>query len=480
MKFGLLVLTAILISTLSIVGLAVVPAASASSSLHPERSLNEYPFQPYSSYLSLTLTTDKAVYLSGETVDITMTTNAYNTHVRLTARLPDGSLSQIGSFTFNYSHTVSWTAPATAGQIRLNGDADALMEVWDYCNRWICTDNTTCHWANFPCLRTAAVMGNTYNTINVYSRNASIGGRVVDTSQNPIPGATVTISSTGQTTTTGSDGSYQFNLQFGNSYGLTNGVPTVFDTITVDAVACEPQPGKTVQIEAGQSISNVDFTLNRIFYPADLDPSYFTYDALVGWTEARDFATWQNITSITVDGPAQIVQIQFGSPPVAPMAFSLGGKSVYFVTAPQFGRYQLDMGGEPGAQFIVSAAATVNGSYLPQTALNGALGSNGSQRVRLNLEPDQIQLQLARSLPIALVIVPIVIVIIGGLVAAFFLTGGKERWQKALSIRMPWQTKLVTNISKPTNEKAVVKSAARSPVRRTAVHKKVGNKTKSK
>ncbi len=482
MRFGLLVLTAILVSTLSIVGLAAAPTASALSSLRPETAPLEYPFQPYYSYLSVALTTDKAVYLSGETINITMTTNAYNTHVRLTAQLPDGSQSQIGSFTFNYSHTVSWTAPATEGQIRLNGDADALTEVWDYCSRWICIGpgDTDCHWDNYPCLRTVTVTGNAYNTISVFSRNASIGGRVVDANQNPIPGATVTISSTGQTTTTGSDGSFQFNLQLGNSYGLTNGVPTVADTISVDAIACEPQPGKTVQIQAGQSISNVGFTLNRIFYPADLDPSYFTYDTLAGWTAARDFTTWQNITGITVESPTQIAEIQFGNQPVAPMSFSIGDKLVYFVTAPQFGRYLLDIQGAPDSQYMMSAAATVNGSYLRQVTLDGVLRSNGSERVRLMLEPDQIQLQPGRPFPIALTIVLIVIGVFGGLVTAFFLTGGKARWQKALSIRMPWKTKLVTNISKPTNEKAVIKSAVKDPVRRTAAGKKVGIKTKLK
>ncbi|MBN2462575.1 MAG: hypothetical protein JXB43_03125, partial [Dehalococcoidia bacterium] len=60
-------------------------------------------FQP--SYLSLILSTDKSVYLTGETINITVSTNAVNTHVRVLAQLPGGYQETIGSFTTNNVHT---------------------------------------------------------------------------------------------------------------------------------------------------------------------------------------------------------------------------------------------------------------------------------------------------------------------------------------------------------------------------------------
>jgi hypothetical protein len=84
------------------------------------------------------------------------------------------------------------------------------------------------------------------------------------------------------------------------------------------------------------------------------------------------------------------------------------------------------------------------------------------------------------SFPMALIIILIIVGVLGGLVAAFFLTGSKERWQKLLADRMPWKTKVVTNISKPVPEKAVVKSTAKSPARRTAKHKPARNSPKPK
>ncbi len=472
MKFSLLVLSAILVSALSIVGLAVAPTASALPSLQRETTPIEFPLQPY--YLSVTLTTDKAVYLAGETVSITVTTSVINTHVRITAQLLDGSESQIGSFTFNYSHTFSWTAPATSGQIRLNCDAEALTEVWDYCTRLVCVgpDDTDCHLENAPCLRTITVTGNTYNSISVFPRTASVSGRVLDTNQNPVPGAALTLGSTGQTATSGNDGSYQFSLQLGNNYGLINGIPAVTDTITVDAVACEPQPGKNVQIQAGQNASSVNFTLNRVFYPADLDLSYFTYAALPGWTAARDFATWQNIMAFTVDGPVQLAEVRLGNQPVTPTSFDIIGKKLYFITAPELGSYVLDIAGAPNSEYTIGAAATINGNYLQQTGVTSALNSSGNERLKFVLEPGQIQLQVRQPFPIALTIIIIVIFVLGGLAAAFFLTGGIKRWRTAFTFRKPAKTKVVTTISKPANEKAAAK--------KTAAGRQARNRTKPK
>ena len=460
MRVGLSILISVLIFSLSLAGLATTSTVSALPSVPPEPASMPYPNQPY---VSLTLTTDKAVYLAGETVNITVTTDVINTHVRITAQLPDGTQSQITSYTFNYSHTFAWTAPATTGQIRLNCEAEGLMEVVDYCSRLVCIgpDHTDCHLENRPCFRTITVVGSTYNSINVFSRTASVSGRVTDTKQNPVPGATLTIASSGQTTTSGSDGSYQFNIELGNTYGLNNGIPTVADIITVDAVACELQPGKNIQIQAGQNTSGVNFTLDRVFYPADLDLSYFTYASLPGWTAAKDFTTWQNIAAITVDGPVQLTGMRLENQPVTPMSFNVSGKSLYFITSPQPGSYALDIQGAADTPYTVSAAATVNGVYLQPASLAGTLSSNGSGHLRLLLEQGQIGLQAGSAFPVALIIVITVLVVLGGLAAAFFLTGGIKRWGSAFAFGRPAKTKIETNISKPANGKAANKSTVR-------------------
>jgi hypothetical protein len=482
MRSSLLVLAAIMVSVLLIAGLAVSPyAASASNPLqgetmpavipttatHNSDIWIDYPLQP--SYLSLTLVTDKAVYLSGEQVNITLTTSAYNTHVNLTAQLPDGSQQTIGNFTFNYSHTVSWTAPETSGQIRLTCTGEALSEVWDYCTRYVCHgDPPDCHFEDYTCLRTITVTGSSYNDISVYSRTASISGAITDTNQRPVPGATVTILGTMQSTTSNSDGYYQFTYQLGNNFGVVNQIPTVTDTLTVDAVACEPQPGKTIQIQAGQASSGVNFTLNRIFYAPDLDLSEFTYSDFNNWTAATDFTVWQNIAGITINGPVQVTRFQYGSKSISPMLFNITNKQLYLITMPELGSYTLDMQGSPNSQYTVAAAATLNSNYLQTVTVGGTIASSGSQRLRLNLQQGQIQLQVLKPFPVLAIIIPIVVIVIGGLVAAFFLTGGKNRWGKVFSRQKKSAATKITTTKTPTSKRTSVKSTARRPVRNRA------------
>jgi hypothetical protein len=488
MRFSLLILAAILVSSLFVAGLAISPYQAAASNSPQEESMpavirataasntktsNDYPFQP--SYLSLTVTTDKAVYLTGETVNITVSTSAINTHVSLTAQLPGGSQQPIDNFTLNYTHTVSWTAPATSGQIQITCNGDALVEAWDYCTRWVCIGpgDTDCHVETYPCLRTISVTGNAYNNIRVFSRTAPVSGRIIDTNQKPVAGATVSILSTAQSTTANSDGFYQFNsYQLGNNYSLVNQVPTVIDTISVEAVACEPQPGRSIQIQAEAGASEVNFTLNRAFYPPDINLSEFTFAAFPGWPAAEEYATWQNISGITIDGDAQSAKWQYENREISPLLFSIGNKKLFLITTPEFGRYVLDIQGAPGTQYMVSAASTLSGIYLQPITTNATIGSGGSQRLRFILQPNQMQLQVIKPFPIIWIIIPVVVVILGGLAAAYFLTGGKERWGKLFTGK---KSSYITEISKApetVKEKATVKSTTDRLTRRKPNRKK--------
>src|SRR4030042_1947205 len=143
MKFVLLILTAILVLGLLATGSTLAPCQAIASNSPPnkvspiitnatpaseETATSKAAFQL--SYLSLSLTTDKSVYLTGETISITVSTNAINTHVRLLAQLPGGPQETIANFTTNATHRLSWQTPSTPGQIRFTCEGEAIVEVW--------------------------------------------------------------------------------------------------------------------------------------------------------------------------------------------------------------------------------------------------------------------------------------------------------------------------------------------------------------
>src|SRR4030042_6149123 len=59
------------------------------------------------SSLSLSLTADKPVYLTGEPINITVSTSTTNTHVRVQAQLPRGRQETLGDFTTNGTYAIS-------------------------------------------------------------------------------------------------------------------------------------------------------------------------------------------------------------------------------------------------------------------------------------------------------------------------------------------------------------------------------------
>ncbi|MCJ7654842.1 MAG: carboxypeptidase-like regulatory domain-containing protein, partial [Dehalococcoidia bacterium] len=331
MRTVLLILTAILVlgllttsSTLAPCYAAVldlptkeaIPTIKNATSASEETAPSKAAFQ--TSYLSLSLTTDKSVYLTGETISITVSTNVINTHVRLLAQLPGGSQETIANITTNATHKLSWPAPSTSGQIRFTCEGEAMVEAWETCTRYVCVDEV-CWQETYPCLRSTTVTDNAFADIRVFSRATSISGRVIDANQRPVTLATVHVAGTMQSTTTNNDGFYEFiSYQLGNNYTLVNQIPTVTETVSVEAIACEPQPGKTVQVQAERGASDVNFTLNRSFYPPAIDLSEFTFDAFPGWQEAEEYSTWQNILGITIDGPVEPKKLLYGTKEISP------------------------------------------------------------------------------------------------------------------------------------------------------------------
>jgi hypothetical protein len=440
MRVFLLILAAIMVLGLSTAGSTLAPCHAAvpglptggavpiitnATSASEETAPSKAAFQL--SYLSLSLTTDRSAYLTGETINITVSTTLTNTHVRLLAQLPGGSQETIANFTTNATHNLSWPTPSTPGQIRLICEGEATVEVWETCTRYVCVDEV-CHTETYPCLRSTTVTGNAFADIRVFSRAASISGRVLDANQRPIPGATVYAASTMQSTTTNNDGFYEFiSYQLGNNYTLVNQIPTVTETVSVEAIACEPQPGQTAKVQAERGASDVNFTLTRSFYPPDIDLSEFTFDAFPGWPEAKEYSTWQSILGITIDGPVEPKKLSYGTKDISSQLFNIDNKKMYFVINPEFGRYFLELQGTQNTGYTVAAAATLNNLYLEPVTASGSIEGQNSQRLRLMLKPDRMEIEIIKPPSLLLIIIPIVVGLLGGLVAAYFLTGGKFR-----------------------------------------------------
>jgi hypothetical protein len=393
--------------------------------------------------LSLSITTDKPVYLTGETVSITVSTNVSNTYVRLQAQLPDGNQETIGTFPTSGTHTLSWPVPATHGQIELTCEGQAIVEVWSTCPRYVC-DGTDCWWASYPCIQSMTVIGNASYDIRVFNRVTSISGLITDTYQQPIPGATVYLSGTRQSTTANNNGAYQFTYELGNNYTLINQIPAVTETVSVEAVACEPQPGKAVQVQAERGASNVNFTLKRFFYPPAIDLSDFTFDAFPGWQEAKEYSTWQNILGITIEGLAEPRKLSYETKEISPQSFNIGNKKLYLITNPEFGRYFLELQGSQNTEYAVASAATLNDRYLLPISVSGRIEGKEGQRLRLILNQNGMELKPIKPFPLLLVIIPVVVVVIGGLIAAYFLTGRRfgDRIKQAFArIKFPRKKK---------------------------------------
>jgi len=418
------------------------------------------------SYLSLSLRTDKPVYLAGETVTITISTNVSNTYVRVLAQLPDGSQQTISNFTTGSTYTFSWLAPSTPGQVRFTCQGEAVMQVWSSCVSYVCVASD-CWFETYPCLQSTTVTGNASYDIRIFNRAASISGRVTDTNQNPISMATVYLASTMQSTTTNNDGFYEFiSYQLGNNYTLINQIPTVTETVSVDAIACEPQPGKSVQVQAERGASAVNLTLRRSFYPPDIDLSEFTFDAFPGWPEAKEYSTWQNIVGITIDGQVEPRRLLFGSKEISPPWFNMNNKKLYLITKPEFGRYFIELQGAQNTNYAIAAATTLNNQYFEPVTMSGRIEGQSGQRIRLMLNQNGMELKSIKPFPLILVIIPVVVGVIGGLVAAYFLTGGKFRGLKLQKRKVTAKGKAQQKIGKEGRGKKGEKKKPRKSTRK--------------
>ncbi len=383
-----------------------------------------------SSTLSLSIRTDRAIYLAGETIAISVNTNQLSTWVRLRAQLPNGDLITIGEFATSGNYMKSWSAPPTSGQVKLFCDGEATVQalVWTECCETIGSPGETPRIYCYPCQRivTQTVTSTASCDVRIFDRITFLSGHITDNNQRPVPGAIVYLATTRQSASANGDGFYQFpSYELSNNYTLVDQIPTVTETVSVRAVACEPQPDKIVQVQAERGASGVNFILKRSFYPAAIELAYFTLDAFSSWSEAGQYSTWQNILGITIASQAKVRKLSFGTKELPPLSFDIGDKKLLLVTKPDTGRYFLELEGRPKTPFTVGAAATLNNQYLGQQVINGMIEGKGTQRLRLMLSREGIELKIIKPPNMLLLIIPAIIGFIGVILAAFFVTGGQ-------------------------------------------------------
>jgi hypothetical protein len=484
----------ILLLALFTVGIAVEPCQAANinwatseatpivtnatlSNVEPNSS--KAAFQ--ASYISLSLKTDKSVYLTDETIAITVNTSAANTHVRLLAQLPDGSQATIGEFNTSGSYTQSWST-SMPGQVRITCEGTATVLVWTTCIRSICVGGD-CWFDTYPCQQPTQVTGSASSDIRVYSRETSISGYVSDSSNQPIAGGLVRLTNDTSVYTTDSSGYYKLDYTIGDNYQLGNNqIPTATETISFEAIACEPNSLK-VDVPAERGVSNANITLQRLFYPPAIDLSKFTFDNFSNWSEAKNLETWRNMLGIAIESPTELKSLKFESKELQAKndykTFRIDNQTLYLITDPKTGRYHLIIEGKQSSQYNVAASATLDSNYIEEVTLSDGIEAGKSQRLRLSLQADSLELVRSEgfSFPLALVIIPIAIFIVGGLAAAYFLTGGKlGNLKRAFAGAKVTKSERATEERKPLE--AATPKAARKVKRKTKPKAKVRVRTK--
>jgi len=457
-RFMLSCTAALLVVVASILLLLIPAEASPDTTSKPEiesvatqgivKSPKEFRSAPPSNQvptLSIQLGTGQTAYLAGETIVITIGTNLSNTKVRLLAQYDDGEQQEVSKFTFSGSRAIDWN-PTKLGRIQITAEGQAEVQVKEW---------TTCYGVSYagkqayiysyPCEQvvTKTVKDTATRSLKIYPRQTSISGRIVDNLKQPVAGASIYLSSTKQSTTTDRDGYYKFRTyELGNNYAVITDIPTFKETISIEAVACN-RFSDSIQVPAGEGLSSADFTLHRCFWPAAIEPADFTASAFSGWSEANNVQTWKNILGITVDGPVEISKVRFEGrelPPGSLKSFPMGSKKLYLVTKPETGRYFLELESIQGGEYQVSTAATLADVPLAQSNMvNGSLKAKQSRLLRILLSENQIVLEHSKGIPLVLIIVPTIFGIIGGVAAAFLLTGGQVGdLRKALArIKLP-------------------------------------------
>jgi len=172
-------------------------------------------------------------------------------------------------------------------------------------------------------------------------------------------------------------------------------------------------------------------------------------------------------------------KLSYGTKDISPQLFNTVNKKLYLITNPEFGRYFLELQDAQKTGYTVAAAATLNNLYFEPVTVSGSIEGKNDQRLRLTVSPGGIELKVIKSASPLLFIIPAVVVLLGGLIAAYFLTRGKFHGTvKTFISRKSPKTKLATGI------KAKMKSTAKKGEDDSAVTKikvkSTAKKTKKK
>lgn len=405
--------------------------------------------------LSLRVTKPAAVYLTEEPIEIRISSNYNGVRITLEAVYTKDNEQQtetiISSEKIAGERTELWSnRNAVTGNVKLTCTGDITVVI-----RRTCTDCGfigkiyTC-WS-YDCSEYYPLNDSKETSLVIYPRYTSISGKLTDKNNKPVAGASVSITSVKTSATADSNGFYRFDpYRIGDNYQLDNQVPTIADAISIDAVACKPVSKNNITIKAGQPAS-ADLTLERYFYPPNVNLAKFTFDIFKSWNKASEYSTWQDILGITVGAGAKMVKLHLGSglftKEVPFESFDIDNKKLYLITKPQNGRYFLDISSDSPNTYDIAAAATLGGNYLTEAILPIGIEKAGSlKRIPLVFDKGVITLKPPPEIDwLVWVIPPIVGIAAGALIAYFVLTGKFLKPKKAPAGQGSAETKKISS-----------------------------------
>ncbi len=394
------------------------------------------PFTEEGPAVSASLKTDKPGYLTGEDIQITCTftgigsVNWVSDSFKITIKANvDGSSTEeiVPEEQLRGKRTYNWKAPSTPCSIIFSCNGQATYQTSTTTFDTICMPRGGCFTIPITVTQDNQLQDNADVTIQVYDPKAPIAGTVMDKKGKPVSGAIISLSSSGwPPSLTDEKGAYSFTgYTVRSGYKIINNVPAAEETISVQAVACEPVK-EALTIPAASGVSNANFTMTRYFYPASLDLSKFKLDVFSSWAESSNVNTWQNMMGITLIGPVEITRVLQRDREITTLPFTVvEDTKLFMVTKPQPGRYFVDIVSRGDSQIKVAAAATIDSKELENGSLIFETKSGDTQRVVVVIDKGRIKIEKSEGLAFPLLIILPILGLAVGLLAAYLITGGK-------------------------------------------------------
>lgn len=444
-------------------------------------------FPEQSPSVSVSLTTNKPAYLTGENIQVTCTFSGTGDvswvsdsfKISIKATVDNGNTEEIvPAEQLRGRRTYNWKAPSSPGTISFTCHGQAIYQTSTTTYQTVCLPKGGCITIPITVTQDNQLEDNADVTTQIYNPIAPLSGAVIDQAGKPISGAIVNTSIGGQKVNTDSKGNFIINnYRVGTGYVIKNGIPTADETVSVQAVACETVQ-KLIEVPATSGISNANFSLTRCFYPAGVDLSQFTLDTFSGWSESANSSTWQNIIGISVDKQLQLKgdSIEFrsttknlSSEMLTLKPFQIGQKKLFLLTQPGAGRYFMDFTGEQPGAYQIDFSCTRGAVQLPDASTTRNFNAGSSQRIAFDIRENPNSIEIVKDVNVTLIAVIAGLLVLAA-VAVVFLRQHENRLllQKVFAGIIPGSTKTKsaspnTQSTKKTSSRTTVRTAAKSP-----------------